>query len=217
MREGVMSDPGPDFIKAFVALQKELPAVRKSASNPHFKSKFAPLDEVNPAVIAVLTRHGFAWATMPCVLADGSPGLRYMLMHESGDMLTDAMPLLKASTPQEQGSAITYARRYSIQAVTGVVTDEDDDGNAASRPPQQRPKQQPRPAQGEASTSAAAAPSAPQSPRQALWAYVQGIGWNQAKLNSEFARWSSGVVLDPSVPDDQVQAFLIDLRTEAAA
>jgi hypothetical protein len=56
------------------------------------------------------------------------------------------------------------------------------------------------------------------TPRQALWAYARGErGWNQQKLGEEFATWSHGVVLDPAVPDDQVQAFLIDLRSEAQA
>jgi hypothetical protein len=212
-----MTDLSPDFIKAFVAMQQELPGIRKSATNPHFKSKFAPLEEVNPAVLAVLTKHGFAWTTMPCVLPDGSPGLRYMLMHVSGSVLSDSMPLLKASTPQEQGSAITYARRYSVQAVTGVVTDEDDDGNAASRPPA-RQQARKSPEQAPAEPAQVATPAQPLSPIKALWAYANGErGMTQSQIEAEFARWSHGVKLDPSVPDDQVQAFLIDLRSEAQA
>jgi hypothetical protein len=208
---------GPDFIKAFVAFQSELPTVKKSATNPHFKSKFAPLDEVNPAVMAALTKHGFAWATMPCVLPDGSPGLRYMLMHSSGDVLTDAMPLLKAGTPQEQGSAITYARRYSIQAVTGVVTDEDDDGNAASRPaePQrQRPRSQEQEPPATSNPPAQAAPQdSVQAARSDLWAFAQSKGMKTPQVEREFAQFSQGVVFT-SASAREIRDFLAFLKRD---
>lgn len=198
-----MNDVNPEFIKAFVAFQAELPTVRKSATNPHFKSKFAPLDEVNPAVLAVLSKHGLAWATLPCVLADGSPGLRYMLMHEAGGVLSGEMPLLKAGTPQEQGSAITYARRYSIQAVTGVVTDEDDDGQAASRPKQQRSA----PAKTEADVSATA--------KQQLWQFAQTLGMSAEKLANEYTGFAGGTLKEAD--DSQVLAFLAWLKQDTGA
>lgn len=135
-----------DFVKALAEVQAELPAIKKSGTNPHFNSKFAPLDEVNPAALKVLSAHGFAWVTMP-KLSDGEPVLEYRLMHVCGDELVGEMPLMmKNRGPQEQGSAITYARRYSIQAVLGLVTDEDDDGQAASRPAEKRATKQKAPA-----------------------------------------------------------------------
>jgi hypothetical protein len=59
--------------------------------------------------------------------------LAYRLVHAAtGDALEGSMPLmLKSADPQGQGSALTYARRYSIMAVLGLVPDEDDDGNRA--------------------------------------------------------------------------------------
>lgn len=199
-----------DFIKALVKVQAELPTLAKTSTNPHFKSKFAPLDEVNPAALAVLTRHGFAWVTMPCVLTDGTPGLRYRLMHESGEELVGEMALmLKASGPQEQGSAITYARRYSVQAVLGLVTDEDDDGNSAARPKRQTV------------TPLASVPTGrtagSETPKGKLWAHAHGtLGWDVSKLGDEFGRWSKGQMLNDA-GDDQLLDFLAVLQADAAS
>lgn len=190
-----------EFVKALVKVQAELPAVKKSATNPHFKSKFAPLDEVNPAALAVLTKHGFAWVTLPCVLADGAPGLSYRLMHTCGEEIAGEMALmLKAQGPQEQGSAITYARRYSIQAVLGLVTDEDDDGNSAARPKQQR---------------VTAVPSANPTPKQQLWEFAKSVGMSAEKLGSEFSSWSGadGKPLNQAT-ETQVLDFLSILQAD---
>jgi hypothetical protein len=81
-----------EFVKALAAVQADLPAIKKSGTNPHFNSKFAPLDEVNPAALKVLTANGFAWVTMP-KLSDGEPVLEYRLMHVSGEELVGEMPL----------------------------------------------------------------------------------------------------------------------------
>jgi hypothetical protein len=124
----------PELIVALVAAQKALQPLKESATNPHFNSKFAPLDQVNPAALKVLNEHGLAWATMPSILADGSPSLRYFLMHIGGGVLEGEMKLLPVKLdPQAQGSAITYARRYSVMAMLGLVAESDDDGHAATR------------------------------------------------------------------------------------
>jgi hypothetical protein len=123
-----------------------MPTLRKTATNPHFRSKFCPLDEIVETVTPILYKHGLAWSTMPSV-QDGAPVLRYQLQHaESGTGLTDAMPLLLSKNDaQGQGSAITYARRYAITAVLNLVADEDDDGNGAAGTAAARARE-PRPA-----------------------------------------------------------------------
>jgi hypothetical protein len=69
--------------------------------------------------------------------------LAYKLLHESGEFEGGEYPLPPNGTPQQMGSAITYARRYTFCAVTGVVSEEDDDGKAApqEREPTSRPRQ----------------------------------------------------------------------------
>jgi hypothetical protein len=67
------------------------------------------------------------------------------LIHKSGQWIESEMPLhLPKQDPQGQGSAVTYARRYAYMAILGLVADDDDDGNAASRPKVQ-PKPEPKP------------------------------------------------------------------------
>jgi len=56
-----------------------------------------------------------------------------MILHSSGESISGRYPLRpQQNTPQAYGSALTYARRYSLAAMVGVVAD-DDDGNAASQ------------------------------------------------------------------------------------
>ena len=119
---------------ALLAVQAEAPTLQKSSINPHFKSKFVPLDAVHEAVMPLLNKNGLAWVTLPGVSEGGNPVLRYRLIHAAtGEEVTGTMPLLPTKQdPQGQGSAITYARRYSLMAVLGLVADEDDDGNKAS-------------------------------------------------------------------------------------
>jgi hypothetical protein len=120
------------LMTALLAVQAEAPKIVKNAENPHFKSKFASLDDVMDTVGPILAKHGLVWLTLPGRV-DGEPVLSYRLVHAAtGEAVEGAMPLmLKTVDPQGQGSALTYARRYSIMAVLGLVTGDDDDGNLA--------------------------------------------------------------------------------------
>lgn len=119
--------------EALVNLQAALPVLPKDTSNPFFKSKYTSLDTITELIFPIMTKFGFAWVTMPGIdEGSGVPVLNYRLLHVSGESLDGSMQLfLKNQDPQGQGSAITYARRYAITAVLGLVSDEDDDGNAA--------------------------------------------------------------------------------------
>lgn len=122
-----------EIFKALVEVQSELPVIAKTATNPYFQSRYAPLAEVVAAVSPVLTAHGLCVTQWPRI-ENGQPVLTTILAHSSGEWLSGDMPLLLAKNdPQGQGSAITYARRYAYMSIVGVVADEDDDGNAASR------------------------------------------------------------------------------------
>lgn len=118
--------------KALVALQGELTPVGKSASNPFFKSKYAPLDEVMATIQPLLAKHKLMVAQLMDNI-DGQPALTTIVIHESGESLKATSPLLLTKNdPQAHGSAVTYARRYGIMSALGIVADEDDDGNRAS-------------------------------------------------------------------------------------
>ena len=142
---------------ALLAFKAEVPPLPKDKVNPHFKSKYTPLDTIAEKVDPLLTKHGLVWTTMPGHV-DGNPTLDYRLIHAgSGEELAGSMPLmLDRENSQGLGSALTYNRRYAKTAVLDLVADEDDDGNAAS-PKKQAPSQPRKATPGDAKAIAAAA------------------------------------------------------------
>lgn len=119
-----------DYAKALAAFQAELPKVGKGSVNSHFGSKYADLADLSNVVLPLLGKHGLSFSARPTLDEAGQFVLAYQLRHESGESDGGTYPLPATGTPQQIGSAITYARRYALGAMTGVAADEDDDGNA---------------------------------------------------------------------------------------
>jgi hypothetical protein len=118
---------------ALVAVQGEMPALKKTANNPFFKSKYVDLATVMENILPILSKHGIALTQFVSNI-DGQSALTTTLVHTSGEYMSAQMPLLlPKNDPQGQGSAITYARRYGAMAALGIVADEDDDGNKATQ------------------------------------------------------------------------------------
>ena len=120
---------------ALVQLQARLPRIGKDAEadTGKYKYRYADLATITAAIFPLLAELGLYWVCAPGLDANGNFVLHYTLGHApSGglDMITGDYPLPNA-TPQTIGGAITYARRYALCAVTGVVADEDDDAAAA--------------------------------------------------------------------------------------
>lgn len=114
--------------------QAEFSAVPKDSINPFFKSTYAALPDVVRTATPVLTKHGLSVSQFIDHTDDGHDLLRTYLLHASGQYIAHSMRLyLVKDDPQGQGSAVTYARRYSYMSVLGLVADVDDDGNAASK------------------------------------------------------------------------------------
>jgi len=110
----------------------ELQNVAKTADNPYFKSKYAPLEAIIDATRAVLAKHKLAIQHLP-VFEDGKAGVITRIVHCNGVTEDSTLLLpLKDQSPQGVGSAITYARRYSLSAVLGIASEEDDDGNVST-------------------------------------------------------------------------------------
>lgn len=127
-----------------LAAQKEMPALQKSAINPHFKNKFVPLDELLSTVIPILNAHNFVLMQAPAIWND-APALTYRLIHSSGEVVGDTMLLMCGKDdPQGQGSAITYARRYSLMSMLGLTADADDDGNKPAPKAKPAAKKEPK-------------------------------------------------------------------------
>jgi hypothetical protein len=118
-----------EFVKDLAAAQSEMGNAAYNRTNPHFKSKYADFAAVREATLPVLTKYGFA-IIQTTDLVDGVILLKTELAHKSGESRISSYPIAPG-TPQQQGSALTYARRYSWSAITGIASEEDDDGNAA--------------------------------------------------------------------------------------
>jgi len=119
--------------KALVKVQEKLQPATKDKENPFFKSSYADLKGVWDACRKLLAENGIA-VVQPTAAIGGKNFLRTILIHTSGQQLESIIELKPVKDdPQSLGSAITYARRYCLAAMVGVVTEEDDDdGNAAS-------------------------------------------------------------------------------------
>lgn len=117
---------------ALLKAQRSITFASKEANNPHFRSKYADLPAVIDAIKPALNDAGLVFLQTFSPSEAGFIAVTTRLMHETGEWIEDTatVPLPK-SDPQGYGSAATYARRYSLAAITGLYQD-DDDGNAAS-------------------------------------------------------------------------------------
>jgi hypothetical protein len=119
---------------ALARAQAEMTNPAFDSTNPHFKSKYASLAAVRNGIIPILARHGIA-CVQELLHEEGKVGCATRLSC-AGQWIEFAPFYLPPSKGDAQGygSASTYARRYSLQAVAGVAGDEDDDGNAVAQP-----------------------------------------------------------------------------------
>ena len=122
-----------ELAKALLNVQRQLQPAMKDANNPFTKSSYASLKSVMETCRDALLDNGIWLCQYPVpVETSGCIGLATKLTHaESGQWQSSlaVVPLPKAD-PQGMGSAITYARRYTLTAMLGMIT-EDDDGEAA--------------------------------------------------------------------------------------
>lgn len=126
--------------EALTGAQKAIGHASKSSVNPHFKSKYADLAAVIDAVKGPLNDNGIAFYQSCAVRDGGEVVLCTTLSHTSGQWLKSEYPLRPSKPdPQGFGSALTYARRYCLAAIVGIASEEDDDGNEASKPANKNP------------------------------------------------------------------------------
>jgi len=125
---------GKQIAAAFVKAQLAFGPALKSSTNPHFRSKYADLSACVEAVIDALNKNGIGLMQRTYECKDGVM-VETVFIHESGEVMECGLLHVPATKHDAQGfgSALTYARRYSLQAACGIAP-EDDDGNAASKP-----------------------------------------------------------------------------------
>lgn len=121
---------------AFGPVKKERTA-RINSAKGNYSYRYADLSDVLDSVRKSLAANGLA-IVQPITWTDGHAWLATRLIHSSGQWIESVYPLGNYDRPQEMGSAITYARRYTLTALLGIAADEDDDGNTAQDSEQPR-------------------------------------------------------------------------------
>jgi len=133
-----MSEDKAKLYAASVKAQQEFAPALKTNTNPHFKSRYVGLDGCVEAVIDALNKHGIFLMQQNSECSAGVI-VETVFLHESGESISSGKLHVPASKQDAQGygSALTYARRYSLMAACGIAP-EDDDGNAASYSPRKQ-------------------------------------------------------------------------------
>ena len=139
-----------ELATALSKCQGEITPAIKDSNNPFFKSKYADLNAVWSVCREPLSKHGLAVIQTMDKDEAGALVLLTTLVHSSGQWIRSKTPIpLLKSDPQAMGSSITYMRRYSLSAIVGISTDEDDDGEKAmnrngENTKTQKPKEKPK-------------------------------------------------------------------------
>jgi len=159
---------------ALAQAQAQMSNATLNKTNPHFKSRYADLAAIRDAVIPPLSKNGIAVLQAVGAMDDGTPCLYTTLAHNSGEYVRSTYRLpATVRNQQEFGSALTYARRYSLAALCGISAEEDDDGNAEADGAQERPADN-----GQAPTNAGQGNNnnQPQSPQGRTYQLVDASG-----------------------------------------
>src|SRR5690625_2397959 len=130
-----MSESIVEIAKSMTEFHKEVKQPFKDANNPFFKSKYVPLESVVEAITNIAPKHGLSFTQWALNDENGRVGVATLLMHESGEFIEYDPVFMQAEkqTQQGAGALITYLKRYTLSAIFGITSDQDDDGNSSSK------------------------------------------------------------------------------------
>jgi len=214
--------------EALAKAQSEMRDAMESAENPHFRSKYADLASIRQACSAALSKHGISVTQWPVPASKPNHVALFTRLAFKGQWMRGYFELPSRTwNAQDAGGAITYLRRYTLAAVTGVAPSDDDDGNSATwRGPEQEPetqlnkqkhtKVQIKPA-GEASTAKTES-NAPEKAKEplaflatsggakwsAFWSSARSLGWDSDQVHF-FVKDGYGVDSLTKLSDEQLQ------------
>lgn len=137
----VKSETITKIASALLKAQKNMSNAVKDSKNPFFKSSYADLNAVREASHGALNAEGIV-VLQPIVSNElGQSFVRTLLLHDSGEFLGSDTQIVyaKPNDPQAQGSAITYARRYGLQAMVSLGAEDDDGEKAIGRQQSYKP------------------------------------------------------------------------------
>jgi ERF superfamily len=116
---------------ALINAKAQFTPIHKNKVNPHFKSKYATLDEILEAIAPALLANNLL-LIQPTLVKDNLTVLKTLLIHaESGEQLESELTIPAIADPQKLGAAMTYYRRFSICSLLAIAPDDDDDGTTA--------------------------------------------------------------------------------------
>lgn len=118
-----------EIFKALVKFQGIKKEIKRSAKNPHFGNNYAPLGEILSAIREPLLECGLAVMQFP----EDEDYLTTKLIHESGQFIESRYQMRPTkNNPQQKGSSLTYQKRYALNAILFLDSDDDDDGQSSS-------------------------------------------------------------------------------------
>lgn len=127
----MQSEKIDELAKALAEVQAGMENAPKDGRGNY--GRYPTLDNVTSVARAMLSARGLSFVQTTRV-EGGETILTTVLMHASGQWISGEYPVApQQKTPQGMGSAMTYARRYTLAAMIGLAADEDDDGEAGSR------------------------------------------------------------------------------------
>jgi hypothetical protein len=201
------------FNKALAAFQADIPHVGKGqkATVPmkaggKYTYDYADLTDITGVAMPLLAKHGLSFTALP-TMAEAGFVLRFKLLHADGHAEVGDYPLPDPtrSTPQELGSAITYARRYALCASTGIAPGgEDDDGQKAQ---EARSSHSSRPVQANRQTGEIPVPDEVKRLKAEVWRVAQARDMDASQLSDDFSTFTEGDKLSQAGPL-QLQTYL---------
>lgn len=190
------SEQTNELVAALLLAQMAMEPVKKERENPFFHSKYADLSACWQSLLP-FREQGIVITQSPMEAPDGFILLDTQLTHTSGQWMRSRLKMRVAKDdPQGYGSALTYARRYALGCMTGLVTEEDDDGNVASMPtftPE-------RPAMKATAAKPAAPPPTPSvggfEPCGTAYPFApyKGLDLSDPKIGLRDLEWCAGVI-----------------------
>jgi hypothetical protein len=137
-----------NLLTAIAKAKQEFKPIERSGFNPHYKSKYATLDDILNAIDRSLAERDLV-LMQPTLVRDGQTIVKTVIYHTgSGEEISSELLLPSNLEPQKMGSAISYYRRYGLCSLLAIVADEDDDGNGTMSKPKITPVQK-LPTEGE--------------------------------------------------------------------
>lgn len=125
------SDALNELATALAKAQGEMKNAALNKENPFFKSRYADLASVRDTITPALSNNGLS-VVQTLAPENGSLMVCTRLIHSSGQWMESTFPIIAdTNKPQAMGSALTYARRYSLAAIVNIATEDDDDANEA--------------------------------------------------------------------------------------